>query len=117
MSNLFINLLLPLIVCGNIIIGDIDLDKLDLTYYRNQFAYVTHDTKLFDISVIDNIKYSINVKNDEVYALISKYDITPIYEKLENFKIHFLKMTMIRPASVCSCDVLIFVKITASMFL
>ena len=70
-------------VCGDIFIGDTEMEKLDLTYYRNQFAYVTQDTKLFDMSVIDNIKYSINVKNEDVYAMISKYGINPIYEKLE----------------------------------
>ena len=59
------------------------LHDLDLTYYRNQFAYVGQDTKLFDMSVLDNIKYSLTVTNEEVYALISKYNITTVYEKLE----------------------------------
>ena len=68
---------------GKILVNDSNVNDLDLTYYRNQFAYIGQDTKLFDMSVMDNIKYSINTTNEEVYALMSKYKINRIYEKLE----------------------------------
>ena len=68
---------------GNITVNDTDINNVDLKYYRNQFAYVGQDTKLFDMSIMDNIKYSIDVTNDEIYAIISKYNINPVYEKLE----------------------------------
>ena len=68
---------------SKILVNDSNINDLDLTYYRNQFAYVGQDTKLFDMSVLDNIKYSLTVTNEEVYALISKYKITTVYEKLE----------------------------------
>ena len=68
---------------GNITVNDTDINDVDLKYYRNQFAYVGQDTKLFDMSIMDNIKYSIDVTNDEIYAIISKYNIGSIYEKLE----------------------------------
>tara|TARA_Y100000389_G_scaffold195591_4_gene227252 strand:+ start:1881 stop:3503 length:1623 start_codon:yes stop_codon:yes gene_type:complete len=70
-------------ISGKIIVNDKDINNLDLTYYRNQFAYVGQDTKLFDMSVIDNIKYNVKAKNEEVYNIISKYNINGIYEKLE----------------------------------
>ena len=70
-------------ISGQILVNNKNIDNFELSYYRNQFAYVSQDTKLFDMSVIDNIKYSLTVTNEEVYALISKYKITPVYEKLE----------------------------------
>ena len=69
---------------GSILVNDIDIDKLDIAYYRNQFAYISQDTKLFDISVIDNIRYSLDVTDNEIYSLIRKYGINRVYEKLDN---------------------------------
>ena len=69
---------------GSRLVNDIDIDKLDIAYYRNQFAYISQDTKLFDISVIDNIRYSLDVTDNEIYSLIRKYGINRVYEKLDN---------------------------------
>ena len=68
---------------GSILVNGIDINKVDISYYRNQFAYISQDTKLFDISVIDNIRYSLDVTDDEIYRLIIKYDINRVYEKLD----------------------------------
>ena len=67
---------------GKILINNYLLDNMDLTYYRNQFAYVSQNTKLFNMTVMDNIKYNINTTDNDILALINKYNIT-IYDNLE----------------------------------
>ena len=67
---------------GKILINNHLLDDMDLTHYRNQFAYVSQNTKLFNMSVMDNIKYNIHTTSIDILGLINKYGIT-IYDNLE----------------------------------
>ena len=69
---------------GKITVNDEDINNLDLGYYRTQFAYVSQDTKLFDMTVMDNIKYSNKASEIEIDNIIQKYNIARVYEKLEH---------------------------------
>lgn len=69
---------------GKITVNGEDINKLDLGYYRTQFAYVSQDTKLFDMTVMDNIKYSNKASEIEIDNIIQKYNIGRVYEKLEH---------------------------------
>ena len=68
---------------GSILVNNTNIDTLDLAYYRNQIAYISQDTKLFDMTVLDNIKYNLDVSNTDVYNIMSKYNIHTIYERLD----------------------------------
>lgn len=46
---------------GQILINNIDLNKISLFSLRNNIAYVQQDLKLFNVSIRDNIIYHLNL--------------------------------------------------------
>jgi ATP-binding cassette subfamily B protein len=88
----FIKLFLKLYKCnsGEILIDDVNIEKIDNAYIRKNITYVNQTSKLFDKKVIDNILYACNNIHDcnnhldEVmkYPKIAKlYKNIDIYEK------------------------------------
>jgi ABC-type multidrug transport system fused ATPase/permease subunit len=56
---------------GNILINDTDIQNIDTKFLRKNIIYVDQSANLFDKTIIENIKYGINNKND--YILSKKY--------------------------------------------
>lgn len=70
---------------GIINIDDIDINKIDTSYIRNNILYVDQNLKLFDRKIIDNIVYS--CKNKDLclskISNIFKYNkISELYKKI-----------------------------------
>ncbi len=51
---------------GSILIDNIELRDCDKIYYRDNIAFVPQDSKLFNESIYDNIKYGINISNEKI---------------------------------------------------
>jgi ATP-binding cassette subfamily B protein len=62
----FIKLFLKLYKCNNgeILIDDVNIEKIDNAYIRKNITYVNQTSKLFDKKVIDNILYACNNIHD-----------------------------------------------------
>jgi len=69
---------------GKIYIGDIDIQTINLHYLRNNITYVTQNNSLYNISILENMKYGNNVSDEKVISLLKKYGFYNLYNKLDN---------------------------------
>uniref|UniRef100_A0A6C0B4L6 ABC transporter domain-containing protein n=1 Tax=viral metagenome TaxID=1070528 RepID=A0A6C0B4L6_9ZZZZ len=67
---------------GTITIDNTDLYDYNLGYLRNNISYVNQGTQLFNNTILENIKYGMNISDKEVRSFVKKYNIT-IFNKLE----------------------------------
>jgi len=68
---------------GSIKIDNKDIYKYNIDYLRDNISYVNQNTKLFNKTVLENIKYGLNVSNKQVYEFIKNNNID-IFNKLNN---------------------------------
>ena len=68
---------------GSIKIDNKDIYKYNIDYLRDNMSYVNQNTKLFNKTVLENIKYGLDVSNDEIYEFIKNNNID-IFNKLNN---------------------------------
>ena len=93
---------------GQVLIDNIDIQKYNTKYLRENITYINQNTQLFDNSVYYNIIYGVNTDDDNVPSIspgpsstdklnlitkeekekvdniLKKYDLYSIYEKLPN---------------------------------
>ena len=70
---------------GEVIISNQNIKNIDLCYLREKIIYVNQRTNLFNMSIIDNIKYgNKNISNKKIRDIIIKYDLTYIFSRLPN---------------------------------
>lgn len=69
---------------GMIQIDKIDINKYDLNTLRQQISYVNQNTKLFNISIMENIKYGTNMTNKDVINIINDIGINSLYANLDD---------------------------------
>ena len=65
-------------------IDNIDINDYDLSDLRSNISYVNQNTKLFNLTVLQNIKYGNNMTRKEVEQLCKKLGIEKIFENLDN---------------------------------
>lgn len=67
-----------------IYIDNVDINNYDLSDLRSNISYVNQNTKLFNLTVLENIKYGNNMTRKEVEKLCKKLGIEKIFENLDN---------------------------------
>jgi ABC-type multidrug transport system fused ATPase/permease subunit len=67
-----------------ILIDDIDVNKYELNNLRTQISYVNQNTKLFNSTIIENIKYGTNMTDKDVIQIINDIGINSLYSNLEH---------------------------------
>jgi ABC-type multidrug transport system fused ATPase/permease subunit len=67
-----------------ILIDDIDVNKYELNNLRTQISYVNQNTKLFNSTIIENIKYGTQMTDKDVIAIINDIGINDLYSNLDD---------------------------------
>jgi ABC-type multidrug transport system fused ATPase/permease subunit len=67
-----------------ILIDDIDVNKYELNNLRTQISYVNQNTKLFNTTIIENIKYGTQMSDKDVISIINDIGINDLYSNLEH---------------------------------
>tara|TARA_B110000208_G_scaffold192063_1_gene262444 strand:+ start:5068 stop:6708 length:1641 start_codon:yes stop_codon:yes gene_type:complete len=69
---------------GNILIDGVPINKFDISYLRDNISYVNQNTKLFNKTILENIKYGVNIESKEVINIIDTYKLNSIFANLNN---------------------------------
>ena len=67
-----------------IFIDNIDINQFDLNDLRKQIGYVNQNSKLFNISIMENIQYGNNKSEDEIISTCKKLNVDNIFKNLPN---------------------------------
>jgi ABC-type bacteriocin/lantibiotic exporter with double-glycine peptidase domain len=67
-----------------IYIDDIDINEYELNNLRTQISYVNQNTKLFNSTIIENIKYGTTMSDKDVIQVINDIGIHDLYSNLEH---------------------------------
>jgi ABC-type multidrug transport system fused ATPase/permease subunit len=67
-----------------IYIDNIDVNEYELNNLRTQISYVNQNTKLFNSTIIENIKYGTSMSDKDVIAIINDIGINSLYSNLEH---------------------------------
>jgi ABC-type bacteriocin/lantibiotic exporter with double-glycine peptidase domain len=67
---------------GQIKINDIDIQKIDSTTLRKKVIYINQRTELLEDTVIQNIKYGLNIKDKEIISILTKYQLQEVFSGL-----------------------------------
>jgi len=69
---------------NTIFIDGQDINKYNLTSLRKQIIYINQNTKLFNKSIFDNIKYGNNITDDDIMNIYNRFNLDKIYKNLPN---------------------------------
>ena len=69
---------------STIFIDNKDINNFDLSDLRKQIGYVCQNSKLFDITIFQNIQYGNNATNEDVISLCKKINVDNIFKNLKN---------------------------------
>jgi ATP-binding cassette subfamily B protein len=67
---------------NTIFIDNQDINKYNLNSLRKQITYINQNTKLFNKSIFDNIKYGNNVTNSQIMNVYKKYNLERIFKNI-----------------------------------
>ena len=67
-----------------IYIDNIDINEYELNNLRTQISYVNQNTKLFNTTIIENIKYGTTMTDKDVIQIINDIGINDLYSNLEH---------------------------------
>jgi len=67
-----------------IFIDDQDINKFNLNSLRKQITYINQNTKLFNKTIFENIKYGNNITNEEIMDVYKKYNLERIFKNIPN---------------------------------
>ena len=67
-----------------IYIDNIDINEYELNNLRTQISYVNQNTKLFNTTIIENIKYGTTMTDKDVIQMINDIGINDLYSNLEH---------------------------------
>jgi len=70
---------------NTIYIDDQDINNYNLSSLRKQIAYINQNTKLFNKTIFENIKYgNNNITNNDIMNIYNKFNLDRIYINLPN---------------------------------
>ena len=69
---------------GNIYVDDINIKNINTQYLRKKVLYANQKTMLYDISVIDNIKYGNNSETEDIIKLLNDYQLLELFNGLKD---------------------------------
>jgi ABC-type multidrug transport system fused ATPase/permease subunit len=61
-----------------------DINSYDITELRKEISYVNQNTKLFNISILENIQYGNNISREDIELLIKKINVQNIFSNLKD---------------------------------
>jgi ABC-type multidrug transport system fused ATPase/permease subunit len=67
---------------GEVLINEQDVGTMNKRALRNHVNYINQRTHMFNGTVIHNLRYGNDKSEDEIIALLNKYNLTSIYDKL-----------------------------------
>jgi ABC-type multidrug transport system fused ATPase/permease subunit len=67
---------------NTIFIDGQDISDYNLNSLRKQITYINQNTKLFNKTIFENIKYGNNISNDDILAIYDKYKLDNIFKNL-----------------------------------
>lgn len=67
---------------GEVLINEQDVSTMNKRALRNHVNYINQRTHMFNGTVIHNLRYGNDKSEDEIIALLNKYNLTSIYDKL-----------------------------------
>ena len=67
-----------------IIIDGVDINKYDLNTLRQQISYVNQNTRLFNMTIMENIKYGTTMTYNDVINIINDIGINSLYANLDD---------------------------------
>jgi ABC-type branched-subunit amino acid transport system ATPase component len=67
---------------NTIFIDNKDINEYNLSSLRKQITYINQNTKLFNKSIYDNIKYGNDISNEEIDKIFNKFKLNRIYMNL-----------------------------------
>ena len=67
-----------------IYINNIDINNYQINDLRKQIGYVNQNTKLFNMSILENIQYGNNYTREDIIELCKKLNIMNIFQNLKN---------------------------------
>tara|TARA_B110000208_G_scaffold2614_1_gene3482 strand:+ start:128 stop:1762 length:1635 start_codon:yes stop_codon:yes gene_type:complete len=71
---------------GSITIDSTDIYKYNVGYLRNNISYVNQNTQLFNSTILENIKYGLDITDKKIYAFVKKYNINVFDTLTHGFK-------------------------------
>ena len=69
---------------NTIFIDDQDINNYSLNSLRQQITFINQNTKLFNKSIFENIKYGNDISNEQIIQIYNKYNLERIFKNLEN---------------------------------
>ena len=69
---------------GTILIDNKNIQKINTRYLRSKIVYANQKTILYDISVMDNIKYGNNTDSESILKLLNDYQLLELFSGLKN---------------------------------
>ena len=68
---------------NTILIDDKDINNYNLNNLRTQISYVNQNTKLFNLTLLENIQYGNDLSREEIINLCNKVNINNIFKNLK----------------------------------
>lgn len=69
---------------NTVFIDNQDINKFNLSSLRKQITYINQNTKLFNKTIYENIKYGNNIPTEEIMKVYDKYKLERIFKNLPN---------------------------------
>ena len=69
---------------GEIYIDNKNIKQINTKYLRNKLLYANQKTILYDISVMDNIKYGNNTESEYILKLLTDYELLEIFSGIKD---------------------------------
>ena len=69
---------------GEIYIDNKNIKQINTKYLRNKLLYANQRTILYDISVMDNIKYGNNTESEYILKLLTDYELLEVFSGLKD---------------------------------
>jgi ABC-type multidrug transport system fused ATPase/permease subunit len=69
---------------GTIFIDGQDINKHNLNSLRKQISYINQNTKLFNKTIFENIKYGNNISSEDIHNVYEKYNLDRVFKNLSD---------------------------------